>query len=444
MKLILSGDEKVKKILKGLPLLHLQGDYRPLKYCIITPTEGGELLYNQITKELLFFEKHEYLEWLQTDEAIEHWCSAPENFDERELVIKIRDVLSDRPIIPKEITLYHIFTTTSCNARCYYCFEKGNQKCGTMNVETADKLVDYILEHRPEHEQVMLAWFGGEPLLNTKVIDQVCGKLNKTSLDYCSIMATNASLINDDILAHAKNIWKLCTWNITLDGTENIYNDTKSYTHSEESPFRTVIRNIHSILNSGFHVNIRLNIGIENGDDLLQLVDWLKVEFGNHPNLCVYGATLYERQLEELQPRTSEEEAIVREKELELFRRTFDLDFYRPRLRQEFRIYRCNPDMGWAISVLPDGRIGWCEDYVDKKIISSLDSKDFDEKIISNFRERCEELPECKECVCYPDCIRLKMCDIDTPWCTLEKRNSMEEKIKISMQYEYQLFLNRR
>ena len=438
---ILSGEDRVKEFLGVQERKSVQ--YRLMHYCVETNVEDGVLVFNQITRELVHLSHEEREGFINSTDAIERWFSVPKDFDEQALVDSLRRRLRTRSIIPEEIYLYHIFSTVACNARCHYCFERGNQTCGSMSIETAEKVAHYIMQHEPKDEKVLLAWFGGEPLLNTLAIDTISNVLNKNSFEYDAIMATNAFLINDEVIEKAKNTWHMLTWNITIDGTEPVYNATKNYVVKCESPFKKVISNIGKLLDAGFRVNIRLNLGTHNSEDLMHLVDELYATFGRRDKFCVYCATLYERQLEELAPRSPEDETIVRAKEKELYDKVVSLGLLVPRLSQELKVYRCNPDMGWAVSILPDGRIGWCEDYVDQKVISHIDSTEFDIGTINSFKERCENLPECSSCPLYPDCIRLKKCDIDTPWCTKQKRSVKIHKIQTAMKNEYRLFKNK-
>lgn len=438
MRVILNGDYEVKTLLGSPQKSTLP--YRTMKYCVLDKVENNTLIFNQLTKELILVEDLTDDFWV-SDEAISHWCSVPVDFDEKTLVDDLRTKLRNRPIISKDINLYHIFTTTSCNARCHYCFEKGNQTCGSMSLDVADRVAEYILHHEPSDEEITLAWFGGEPLLNTAVIDRICEYLSQRDCRFHSIMATNAFLITPEIIQKAKKIWRMNTWNITLDGTEDIYNSTKNYVNVKESPFIHVLNNISLLLNAGFNINIRMNLGVHNSDDLMKLIDLLYKRFGIRENLCVYCAPLYERQMENDLRRTDEEETIVRTKEAELYSRLVSMGYFDLGLRQKLRVYRCNPDMGWAVSVLPDGRIGWCEDYVDKAIISHIDSDVFDENVINQFKVQCKELPECAECTLYPDCIRLQKCNIDTPWCTTQKRDLMLFKLKMDIRREYERYI---
>lgn len=438
MLTIIQGEERVKRLLGTQKLS--SGEYRLSRFCVETEVEDGVLLFNQTTRQLIHLPFNEREKFVSSREAVELWFAVPMDFDEQKLVRSLREQLRTRTVVPTDIYLFHIFTTVACICRCAYCFERGNQTCGSMSVETAEKVAHYIMRHKPKDEKTLLAWFGGEPLLNVSAIDIISKVLNQNAFEYDAIMATNAFLINDEIIDKAKYDWHMLTWNITIDGTEDVYNATKNYVVSCESPYKQVISNIKKLLKAGFRVNIRLNLGTHNSDDLIKLVDELYSTFGRRDNFCVYCATLYERQLEELDPRSPEDELIVRTKERELYDKVVSLGLLNPRLSQELKVYRCNPDMGWAVSILPDGRIGWCEDYVDKKVISHIDSEEFDIGTINSFKEQYDDLPECSVCPLYPDCVRLTKCDIDTPWCSEQKREVKLHKIKTAMKNEYRIF----
>ena len=66
----------------------------------------------------------------------------PEETKDKEYSDLVKWVWSNRQKKGKEITSYSIFTTTDCNARCYYCFEMGRSRM-PMNQETALKVVQF-------------------------------------------------------------------------------------------------------------------------------------------------------------------------------------------------------------------------------------------------------------------------------------------------------------
>lgn len=74
-------------------------------------------------------------------------------------------------------TYYIVCPTTGCNARCYYCFEKGVQQ-RKMSKETAEAVADYIIANHDE-EHLVIQWFGGEPLLEPGIISLIVDKLHR-------------------------------------------------------------------------------------------------------------------------------------------------------------------------------------------------------------------------------------------------------------------------
>ena len=88
---------------------------------------------------------------------------------------------------------YRILTTTACNAKCPYCYEKG-VKSYTMTMETADRVVDFILEKSNGKKVIEIEWFGGEPLLNKNIIAYVSDRIDKlkpADMKYEAAIITN-------------------------------------------------------------------------------------------------------------------------------------------------------------------------------------------------------------------------------------------------------------
>ena len=62
-----------------------------------------------------------------------------------------------------------------------------------MSLETAERLADYMLAHSGG-KPFRIAWFGGEPLLNLRVIDRISARLQAAGANYHSQMDSNGFL----------------------------------------------------------------------------------------------------------------------------------------------------------------------------------------------------------------------------------------------------------
>ena len=71
--------------------------------------------------------------------------------------------------------------TNQCNLRCSYCYEH-NKKCGSMDIYTAKKCIDILLDMYENNTEfigkhskgLIIDFIGGEPLLEAKLIEDTC------------------------------------------------------------------------------------------------------------------------------------------------------------------------------------------------------------------------------------------------------------------------------
>ena len=106
-----------------------------------------------------------------------------------------------------------------------------------MTEGMARRVADYIIHHY-NGEKLTLHWFGGEPLYNKPVITQICLLLKEAGVEYSSQMISNGYLIDDEITREAKTLWNLKKIQITLDGTEKIYNQIKAYIYKDINAYQ--------------------------------------------------------------------------------------------------------------------------------------------------------------------------------------------------------------
>lgn len=182
-----------------------------------------------------------------------------------------------------------ILTTTACNARCHYCFEKGITPVN-MNDSTISDLNQFIKQKNVT--KINVTWFGGEPLVNSKVICSLSQFCRDNKIDYMSTMISNGYLI-DKYIDLIKNEWNVKRIQITLDGLEEEYNNVKKYIYQDPNPFDRIISNIQLLLDREIGVTIRLNFNQSNYCQILECIDYIYEKYGNHKKLFVYASHIF-------------------------------------------------------------------------------------------------------------------------------------------------------
>lgn len=197
-------------------------------------------------------------------------------YDEKQLI----DASRARRVFNERSAYLRILTTTACNARCEYCYEKGF-KIETMTLETANKLVDYILK-LPRMDKFYIHWFGGEPLLNENIIDLVMKKvynfLKKQGTEIYVYFTSNGSLLNKKMAKKAKKLWHANRFQITIDDIGDKYNDVKKYINKKYN-YDVVIKNIQYLLEQEIQTIIRINYMPTEVEKVKRVIDELSERF---------------------------------------------------------------------------------------------------------------------------------------------------------------------
>jgi uncharacterized protein len=415
MQILMMPNEKVLAIIGEQPVF-ANKDYRFMKYCLVKDFNEGKMIYNGLTSCMVMLGHNEINEIGNINKyafLYKNYFLVPEDFDEMKVTDNIMKGLRspiDDLYLNNPIT-FTILTTMKCNARCFYCYELHMKNKKHMTDETANKVADYIHTYAPEDQQINLSFFGGEPLFNLKAIDTITTKLIDYNRAFRTDITTNGYLFNKELVIKARNIWNLQSAQITLDGTENVYNKAKNYIYKDDlSPYKRVLNNIAILMNHGVQVTIRFNIDLYNAEDLRKLVIELYNRFGNHPNLIMYAWPIFE---DEEHPKTPEEHAKVFDelKKLEdtMWKCGYFYGYYPLSIP---KVYQCMADDGNSVLIDPEGNLGTCEHFVNSHFwgnISDPLKKNFDE--LNIWREYMPKLDICNSCPIYPICNRPAHCE---------------------------------
>ena len=406
--------------------------YRLMTYVVQCHVADGLLLYNTLTCSLLLLTPDEAADVTAQKELIDRWFLVPQEHDDLNFCRKARQMAALLKPAAKNIVSYTILPTTGCNARCFYCYEKGTKPVA-MAPETADKVVRYILAHRGD-EKIEINWFGGEPLVNVRAIDQICTALNEQGVPFCSDMTSNGYLFDADMVRRAKDLWQLKYVQITLDGMVQTYNRVKDYLYKGVDAFERVLTNIGLLTAAGIHVSVRLNADMHNIGEMSQLVSLLHQRFGPNEHLSVYSHELYCEH-------TPEESATLYSQRMQLQQQIDACGYRRKRkLQKGFKLNRCMADNDQSVMISPDGHLGKCEHHIDREFYGHINHEERDKANIRKFKQRPADIEACATCFYYPQCCRLVTCPICKP-CTPEEREEHLYDTTASMKYEYECYL---
>ena len=396
--------------------------YRLIRFHVRAQCNEGTLLLNTVTGELVLLssEENEYISCLPAnsskvaEDLIKHRFLVPNDFDEVKSVKQLRSIFRKLDV-QSEITAFSILPTTSCNARCFYCFENGYQQV-TMTPQMADSAVDYI-EKVCHGKSIMINWFGGEPMVGHKRISQICDRLTADGVQFKSSMISNGSLFDENLATTARQKWHLQRIQITMDGSEKIYNRVKDYVGFTENPYYRTIKNIGLLLDQGIQVNIRLNLDFHNFDDLPLLIDDLASRYHSRNNFYVYVHELFEDEGSRPVHHSSDERIKIEENRIRLesyikakgCRIKADLENLRlPSLKHRY----CMADNPSCVLINPLGQLGKCEHHLFNHLVGDIQYEG-NGIIPDSFQYWMNQktLEICEQCQLFPYCSKPVICE---------------------------------
>ena len=107
-------------------------------------------------------------------------------------------VLSIREELNKGGQSLTILPTTNCNARCWYCYERGIEHCD-MSQSTIDHTISFITDQFSTGQELSINWFGGEPLMHFEAIKQITEAVKSAGYTLNTCITTNGSMITPEL-----------------------------------------------------------------------------------------------------------------------------------------------------------------------------------------------------------------------------------------------------
>ncbi len=370
---VIYKSERLASIL-GEPSFDAEKRYKGSVFNYVVCSEDACLVCNTLTRTFVsvkgdaerFFRvaapSYELISTPDVNDLIKFRLLVPLDLDESKLYRELHSLMLSIENKKQGVERYNILTTTGCNARCFYCYEEG-LPIHTMTMEDADKVSAYILRTYNKKAPIYLRWFGGEPLVNSRVMDSISAFLIKHDVPFYSTMSTNGLLIDDNILDKAINLWKMNKIRISMDGFADEHNRRKAYVDCRVDGFQVTLDNIERVVNSPITMTIRLNIDGNNIDSIKKLVDYFISKYKGRKNFNMYVRCLIDEiSLDRIHNDPAHVNHMLSvKKELEDYireQKMFDLDKL-PLFG--FRTYYCAGNNPNKVTILPNGFLCSCE-----------------------------------------------------------------------------------
>lgn len=404
MDILISGNENIISTLHSLQTIKINCDeFKPSQFNYFQPVKKEYLVYNTLYNTLARIKKSEYEKLIGEKNCGQNLIK--KFFSEGLLVEKDLDEFAIyekwakmQRKINKPYFSVNITTTLKCNARCYYCYEKGVKHCDLSSTQSKS-IVNFIKSSLKKDDMLALTWFGGEPLLNTKAFDEITAPLIEANINFSSYIITNGSLITKKLVTENFKRWNVRDVQITLDGTAETYEKRKAYVNQKSGIFNRILKKINTVAEAGIAVHIRLNIDRDNMSGMFELIEILEKNFSDKEEISWYPAFLTD-----VNNDLTEEEKIAFIKNMFLkLKNPTKMNAVR-RLHSMPKSTACMRNDPKSVTVDVYGNVYVCEHLVGRKNASIGTLKNFDPEINKN-RIKTTLRRECKECVFLPKCM---------------------------------------
>lgn len=214
-----------------------------------------------------------------------------EQFNKQYLLRTIIPEMREHPYTPylkemlnRDLSRITLQVTQNCNFRCTYCPYTSNDvglrshNGKRMSIETAKKAIDFAATHSVDAKELVISFYGGEPLLEFPLIKSVTEYAHETmkgkhvEFNFTS----NASLLTDEMATFFEdNNFMLV---ISLDGPKKINDTNRKLASGIGSAFDATMNSIKNIEanHKKLYENTMFNMVMDprlDLDDYLHLID---------------------------------------------------------------------------------------------------------------------------------------------------------------------------
>lgn len=168
-----------------------------------------DILY-QDKNQIRYYKSNKYHYLFDNQDMSLYQISSPKNnMNNGDLVLRSSINISTRK--KQERAVYNAYSaiielTDSCNLKCVYCYRQTKLSNNYLSRDVSEKIIKHILEidrgQQLKCEFIRVIFFGGEPLLNFKMIEYIVSELKDKIVNYKLrfSISTNGVLLKSSII----------------------------------------------------------------------------------------------------------------------------------------------------------------------------------------------------------------------------------------------------
>lgn len=175
-----------------------------------------------------------------------------------------QEIYQEGPLF-KDLPMMELLLTRRCNLGCAYCFAASNQKKQDMDLETALKAVDQLMEM--PFNNFCIKFNGGEPLLRKDLLEKISSytferfrEIKREGFLLFEI-TTNGTLVDEEAIELFKRFNMRVL--ISIDGPEPLHNKYRTYQNGSPS-FGDVIKGIRRLQDADYPFRVITVVTREN------------------------------------------------------------------------------------------------------------------------------------------------------------------------------------
>jgi uncharacterized protein len=321
------------------------------------------------------------------------------------------------------VQIAYFILTENCNFGCSYCFVKrdgqNRQGAKNMTLDTALKGLDFFCrqiakDKKRFSEEKNIIFYGGEPLLNTKILKFILEKVQQYKSDGRLPEQTRLSIITNGSLLSQQNIDLLTENNvsigISLDGDECATDTCRSYTNG--SPvYKDVIKGIDRCKQN----DVPFSLSVTLTEQSVREFDKTLEELQSIGCKALGFNILLTDENFKVADGYNEAAADCIIKGFETFRKA---GVYEDRMMRKVKAFAeskvyffdCGAAGGGQIVIAPDGEVGICHGFLGSREFfpTTVDDESFDPVSDATFADWGRRTPlnmvECQSCMAIGIC----------------------------------------